>query len=116
MRVFGSVFFEQGTDRVVRANFFQVHHRGLNVTLVDRSAIALFWNIALGLRQQVQKRCGHIFGEKLPGQLQSPAGILNYLDSFYSGNLVKEPSTAGVHQHQVALQFEQLQPADDFFL
>src|SRR5262249_1553907 len=42
-------------------------------------------------------------------QLNYASGILNNLDAFYAGDLVEKPPAARVHQHRVALQFEQLE-------
>ena len=108
------IFLKQRADRIVSADFLQVNHRGLHIALVDRPSVALFGKIAAGLRQQVEKWRGQVLGEQLSGQLQGAAGILNDLHRFDSGELVKEPSAAGVHQHQIALQFKQLQPGHGF--
>ncbi len=96
------------------ADLFQIHHRGLHIALVNGSAIALFGKVAPGLRQQVEKGRGQILREQLPGQLQGAARVLNHLNRLDSGKLVKKPATAGVHQHQITLQFKQLEPGHDF--
>ena len=57
---------QKRTDRVVSANLFQVHHRRLDVTLVNVPAVALLRNVALGLRQQVEKGYGHFVSENCP--------------------------------------------------
>src|SRR6185312_12622229 len=41
-----------------------------------------------------------------------PAGVLDDLHGFNSGNLVEEPATAGVHEHGMALEFKQFERSD----
>ncbi len=53
--------------------------------------------------------------EKRFGQLQCSAGELDHLNRFQPGDIVEKPSAAGVHQHGMVLQFQQLDRLDLFF-
>ena len=69
----------------------------------------MFGNIALGLRQRLQKAGFHVIAQHFLRQLDRAAGILDYLHGLKTGELIEEPSATGVHEHQVALQFHELQ-------
>src|SRR3569832_585101 len=47
--------------------------------------------------------------KKILRQLQRPSGIHDDLNSLDAGEFVEEPAAACVHEHGVALHFEQLQ-------
>ena len=66
------------------------------------------------LMNRIQEAGFEIIIQQTRSQLDGACGVLNDLDSFDSGNLVEEPATAGIHQHQVALQLEQLEASNGF--
>ncbi len=113
---FLGIVLEQRTDGVVRRNAPQPDHFRLHQFLVNAAAIAKFGDVALGLLQQFQEFRLQSPSEQLAEQLQGAAGILDDLDGLDAGQLVEEPAAAGVHQHGVALHFEQLQQAHAFRL
>ena len=53
--------------------------------------------------------------EQLLTQLRGSAGVLQDLHSFRAGRLIEEPATAGVHEYEMPLQFQQTQHAHLFF-
>ncbi len=114
MRAF-RIRFEQGADGIVRGDFFQVDHGGLDEPLVDQSPVAMLGDVALGLGQPLQEFCFQLIPEEALGQLDGTAGVLDHLNGFDPGEFVKEPAATGVHQQGVALELKQLESAH-FFL
>ena len=102
------VRFEQRANGIVPSDLFQVNHRRFYEFFVYVAAIAVFGDITLRSLQALEELGFKVVTEKFIRQLQGSTGILDNLDRFDPGEFIKEPATAGKHQHGMALKFEEL--------
>ena len=84
--------------------------------LINVASVPVLRNIALGALQTFKKLWLKITVEQLLPQLERSARILKNLSGFNTGNLIKEPATARIHEHQVSLEFQKLEGRNPLWL
>jgi hypothetical protein len=108
------IVFEEGADGVMGADFFAIDDGGPDKLFIDSTAVAIFGDVAAGLGESIQERGFEIEVKEIAGELEGAAGVLDDLDGFDAGDFVEEPAATGVHEHGVALEFEQTDGGDPF--
>ena len=99
---------EQGTDRVMGAHPQQIQHGGSDGTLVNLAAVPVLSQVAPSRFQAEQEFLLAAFAEQLLAQLDGAAGVLQDVHRLRPGEFIEEPAAAGIHQHEIALHFEQV--------
>ena len=92
----------------MRSNVFKGQHGRFDETVVNDLAVRVFRNGAFGLLQAVEKFRFIGLSKKLFRQLHDSSGVLDDLDGFYPGNLIKKPAATRVHEHGMTLEFHEL--------
>jgi hypothetical protein len=110
------VIFEEGTDGVVGADFFAVDDGWADELFVDTEAVAVFGDIAASLSEELEELGFEIKVKEIASELEGAAGVLDDLDGFDAGEFVEEPAATGVHEHGVALEFEEADGGDPVIL
>src|SRR6267143_4701902 len=107
-----AVRFEQRTDRIMTGNLSSTNKRRLNPLLVNLLSVAVLGKIALSGHETFLKFRLQTIADEVQGQTNGTSGVLTHLNRFQAGEFVEEPSAAGVHEHGIALDLEQLQRRD----
>ena len=90
--------------------------RRLHPLVEDARAVAMIGQVALRQRQQLLELSFAMIGKEHLRQLQRAAGVHDDLHRLDAGELVEEPAAAGVHQHGVALHFQQRQSGHGLYV
>ena len=91
---------------------FDVDECRLHPLLIDLRAVPVFWEIAFSLRQLLQELRLQRLTTTFLCKLHGASRVVQHLRGLDSRKFVEEPATTGVHQHGVALHFEQAQSQD----
>ena len=101
----------------MRGNLLEAQLLGLDAFLVDARAVAGLGIVGARLGQ-TREKCGlerrGLLAKNLHRQLQHARRISDHLHGLDAGDVVKEPSAAGVHELRVALHLHQLKGAHAF--
>ena len=98
----------------MRCHFRQIDNRGLDPLLVNLGAVSILRNIAFCLGELLHEFGLDLALKKLAREMHDAARVLNHLNGLDTGDLIKKPAAAGVHQHRVPLHLQQLKRSDLF--
>src|SRR5690606_11669626 len=94
---------------VVHTHALQVCLRRNYILTIHLFTIAQRRHIAWSFFHSAQELFLKVSFAYLTYQLHSTTGILHDLSCLYTGEIIKEPSAAGIHQHLITLNFHHTQ-------
>jgi hypothetical protein len=100
---------KQGIDGIVRGYLLKANLGRYYQMPVDLTPMFEELNIAGGSSEASQKVLLQLDTSNLTGKFQGTGSVAENLNPFWTGNFLKEPAAASVHQQGVTLHFQKAQ-------